>query len=120
MTPILRTLFLAPEIRFYYDLLFNQTQAFKNVFTQNVSLLFEKARNGSTKTSLPSDLMEIFSNKFEIDLCSLDYQSKPDRFGLNWQIQSTILRDRDDSSATNSWIAKQIFSLRELSSREWI
>ena len=74
--PLMQKLFLAPDFRSYFDLLFNQTKSFENVFLQNVSLIFDKIKDGSFKKGNTLDLAEIMMNKFEIDLCSLDYRSK--------------------------------------------
>jgi hypothetical protein len=84
--PLLQKLFLSPESRFYYDLLFKQTKTFENVFLQNVSLLFDKIKDESFKIAMPSDLAQIFLNKFEIDMCSLDYQGMVSKSIFNSKI----------------------------------
>ena len=74
--PTLQKMFLSIDSRLLFDLLFKQTKAFENVFLQNVSALFDKVKERTFAHSPPSDLAEILSNKFEIDLCSLDYKSR--------------------------------------------
>ena len=72
--PFLQKLFLSPDMRSLYDLLFIRVKTFENVFLQNISLAFDKVKDESIRALTPSDLAEILLNKFEIDMCYLDYK----------------------------------------------
>jgi hypothetical protein len=76
MMPLLKKLFLSPDLRFYHDLLFKQTKTFENVFLQNISSLFDQIKKETFRVDSQSELAQIFLNKFEIDMCALDYKSR--------------------------------------------
>ena len=71
LNPSIHQLYHSFETRKLHDLLFHQTKIFESAYSQNVQMIFEKARLGKLAFQNESQLLDILNSKFEIDLCRL-------------------------------------------------
>ena len=74
LTKEMHKLFHTCDSRYLSNLMLTQGRTFESVFKENVYFIFDKIRDNDFHKVTPKSLNEILMNKFEIDVCRVEYK----------------------------------------------